>query len=174
MVLGLVVLAASSGVALSVEDVLGVSFQRFGDGGSDRLVHVGAFPMVTGVRVGVHHVGEGGLVLGGLVGGSTANVTFPDADPARTTFFSIAPRIGHAFGGDTLGGWIRGGPTLRVTSIETEKTKLWIDLSVELHLIWTFAPGVALLVGPSFEVGLAKAQKRHVSAGLLSGLRVIL
>ncbi len=166
--------ASSSAVAFSVEDVFGLSFQRFGDAGSGRLVHLGAFPLVTGVRVGLHRVSEGGLVLGGLVGGSTSSVTYDAGDPSRTTFLTLAPRAGYAFGGPTLGAWVRGGPTVRVTSSENQKSKAWLDLSVEFHLIWTFAPGVALLVGPSLEVGVAKPEKRHAAVGLLSGLRVTL
>jgi len=164
--------SSNTGYAASLEDLAGVSFQRFGDRGSGRLVHVGAFPYLTGVRFGLHHVGEGGFVLGGLVGASTASISRTD-DDRRTTYVTAAPRVGWAFRTEeTVGGWIRFGPTYRL--VATDRTQQWLDLSLEAHLIVRFLPGVALLFGPSAEFSVGKKEQRHVSLALLAGLRVIL
>ena len=166
-------------VVASLEDVAGVQLQRFGSNNGDRLVHLGAFPAYTGVRIGVHYLASaqgGGLVLGGLVAASTTGVSRP-LEAERTTYASFGPRVGWAFGmGRTLGAWVRVGPTLLLLKEGTQGgSKQWLDLSLEAQLAWTFTPRVALLFGPSASLGLfAKRNERHQAFGFLLGLGVML
>lgn len=149
--------------AFTVENLLGIVTTSVGQGDESSSVDtLGMLPPYWG-DVGLFSMSPNGFNWGALVGFEHLAVT----DGADVTLLKLRPRLGWATSkNQTLGAWLRGGPSLMMAHSGAEdggdaQTSELFALGFEGYVVITPAEHVGILFGPHADFHLVG----HASEG---------
>jgi hypothetical protein len=153
--------------ALSVERIFGFQQQELGpDGAETEIDTVGLHPVLWG-HLGLFKSLPGGLNYGAVLGVSHfRNLDDDETEPDGRTAFRVGPRIGYAQPlQDSLGYWVRGGPSMLYLWQEGDTTdSVALGASLEAYAVITPWEHVHVLFGPHLDLHIwGKGEEEPVS-----------
>jgi hypothetical protein len=168
---GVTAFGDSGQFVLSTEQLFGYSYRRISFPGGHSSTNT--FSLLTnplGIGAAAYmwpRLGFDYFVLRGISLGAAASFVRSTEGNASNTIFELAPRIGYEA---AIGPWLSVWPRLGFTYIHGSGAQ-YSAVSLEVPLVVALAQHVAVLVTPTFDLGVAGSNSvKYTDAGLSFGL----